>query len=94
MRVSYSVTEAGTARFCIELAPGSCSARASLRCAHRTRLPESFAHGAIRGRNALHFTGRLSGRRLAPGEYKLVIRVVDSTGDRSRPERAGFRITP
>jgi hypothetical protein len=60
----------------------------------RVRLHGSFAHGAVRGRNELRFTGRLQGRRLAPGTYNLVINVVDAAGNRSRAARAGFRIIP
>jgi hypothetical protein len=80
-RVSYALSEAGTARFTIERLRG-----------RRTKLRGSFRHGAVRGRNKLRFTGHLSGRGLAPGRYNLVVRVADLVGDRSRPKRTSFRI--
>jgi hypothetical protein len=84
-KVTYVVSEASTARFTIERAEPGRRARS---------LRGSFAHGAVRGRNALRFTGRLRGRRLAAGRYNLVIKAVDVTGDRSRVKRVGFGIMP
>jgi len=81
VRVSYALSEAGTARFTIERLRG-----------RRTKLRGSFRHGAVRGRNKLRFTGHLSGRALAPGRYNLVVRVADLAGDRSRAKRTSFRI--
>jgi hypothetical protein len=80
VRISYAVSEAGTARFTIR------------RLGSRIKLPGSFRYGAIRGRNELRFTGHLAGRALAPGRYILIVRVVDLTGDRSRAKRTRFRI--
>lgn len=80
VRVSYVVSEAGTARFTIR------------RLGSRVKLPGSFRHGAVRGRNELRFTGHLGVRALAPGRYILVVRVVDLTRDRSRAKRTRFRI--
>jgi hypothetical protein len=74
------VSEAGTARFTIR------------QRGRRTKLPGSFRHGGVRGRNELRFTGHLGGSALAPGRYILVVRVVDLTGDRSRAKRTRFRI--
>jgi hypothetical protein len=84
-KVTYVVSEASTARFTIERAEPGPRARS---------LRGSFVHGAVRGRNALRFTGRLRGRRLAAGRYNLVIKAVDVTGDRSRAKRVGFGIIP
>jgi hypothetical protein len=80
VRVSFVVSEAGTALFTIR------------RLGNRVKLPGSFRYGAVRGRNELRFTGHLGGRVLAPGRYILVVRVVDLTRDRSRAKRTRFRI--
>jgi hypothetical protein len=79
-KVIYSVSEAGTARFTVK------------RLGRRGKVLGSFRYGAVRGRNALRFTGHLRRRALAPGRYVLVVRVVDLTGDRSRAKRIRFRI--
>lgn len=79
-KVIYSVSEAGTARFTIR------------RLGRHGKVLGSFRYGAVRGRNALRFTGHLRGRALAPGRYVLVVRVADLTGDRSHAKRIRFRI--
>jgi hypothetical protein len=45
-----------------------------------------------RGRGGLRFRGRLGGRRLRPGRYRMVAVAVDGAANRSAPRRAGFRI--
>jgi hypothetical protein len=82
-RITYGASEAGTARFTV--------AR-RVRKRHHVNLPGSFSHGAVKGRNTLHFTGRLDGRALAPGRYTLKVKLVDLTGDVSRTGSARFRI--
>jgi hypothetical protein len=44
------------------------------------------------GSNRLRFRGRLAGRRLAPGRYRLVVTAIDQAGNRSRAKRAGFTV--
>jgi hypothetical protein len=46
------------------------------------------------GANRLRFRGRLGGRRLAPGRYRLVVTAIDPAGNRSRAKRAGFTVVP
>jgi hypothetical protein len=88
VRVSYVVSETGTARFTIE----RLERRGSAARLYRTTLRGSFRHGAVRGRNKLRFSGHLRGRALTPGRYNLVVRVVDLTGDRSAAKSTGFRV--
>jgi hypothetical protein len=88
VRVSYAVSETGTARFTVERVRH----RANAAGVRRIRLRGAFRQGALRGRNTLRFTGHLRGRALAPGRYNLVLRVTDLTGDSSRVQRARFRI--
>lgn len=88
VRVSYAVSETGTARFTVERV----RRRADAAGMRRVKLRGSFRHGSLRGRNALRFTGHLRGRALAPGHYNLVLRVTDLTGDRSNAQRVRFRI--
>ncbi|MDP8943319.1 MAG: hypothetical protein M3N16_04275, partial [Actinomycetota bacterium] len=52
----------------------------------------SAVHRGHPGVNRLRFSGRLGGRTLAPGRYRLVLVATDGSGMRSRPARAAFRI--
>jgi hypothetical protein len=88
MRVTYRVSETGTARFTVE----RLQRRANSSVLRRTEIHGAFRHGALRGRNSLRFTGHLRGGALAPGSYALVLRVTDLTGERSRAKRTRFRI--
>ena len=62
-----------------------------------TALPAAIRRFSIRGRrglNRLRFSGRLGGRPLAPGPYRLLARAVDRGGRRSATVSTEFRITP
>ncbi len=54
----------------------------------------AFRRAGHAGLNRLHFRGRIGGRRLAVGRYRLVVRAVDGLGPRSAVRRVGFRIRP
>jgi hypothetical protein len=56
------------------------------------RVPGSFRRVAVAGENRFRFSGRLRGRALAPGSYRLVVRAVDGGGKASKPIRRSFRI--
>jgi hypothetical protein len=43
------------------------------------------------GKNSFHFTGRLNGRRLKPGRYRLVP-TPTAGGKTGKPTSLGFRI--
>jgi Calx-beta domain-containing protein len=53
-----------------------------------------FRRSAVAGANRLRFTGRIGGRRLRPGRYRLVAVATDRLGARSFVRRAAFRILP
>ena len=88
VRVSYVVSEPGTARITIE----RLERRGNAARIERTKLRGCFRHGAVPGRNKLRFTGYLLGRVLTPGRYDLVVTVSDVAGERSRAKRTGLRI--
>jgi hypothetical protein len=52
----------------------------------------SFTHRARLGTNSFKFTGRLAGKKLRPGEYRLVARAKDAAGNLSAPVHTRFRI--
>jgi len=58
-------------------------------CTLTVALPGSLSSSGAGGTNTVHFTGRLNGRALAPGRYRLQA----STGAGSAPASARFRVT-
>jgi Tol biopolymer transport system component len=103
--VSFRVTEAGKAVFKIERAlkgrkrGKKCVAptrknRKAKRCTRYRRLKGSFTYSGKPGLNRFRFTGRLRGKKLRPGRYRLVNTVTDAAGNKSKPRRVKFRIVP
>jgi hypothetical protein len=62
------------------------------KCKRYVAVPGSFQRPAgAAGPDRFHFSGRLGGRALKPGAYRLVA-VADAGGPRSQPAMAGFHI--
>ena len=64
---------------------------------HRSASGRLTRKGALRrsgvaGRNRVPFSGRVGGRKLAPGRYRLTLAARDAAGRRSAPVRLRFRI--
>lgn len=102
-RVRYDLSEPATTRFRVERAVRG--RRVGGRCVRATRanatrrpctrwalLRGSFTRSGQRGANRFRFTGRLSGRALRRGRYRLVARSTDAAGNRSTLRRVRFRI--
>jgi hypothetical protein len=102
--VSYTVNEAalllvtvgrgqvgrrGKGGRCVALTRKNRTAR---HCTRLIMLRGSFTVSGRAGRNRFHFTGRLRGRRLAPGRYRLQA-TPTAGGKRGRTAAAAFRIT-
>jgi len=80
-RVSYTLNVGATVRFTVE----------HKRRGRFERAPGSFARSRPAGDDHFTFTGRIAGRALQPGEYRLV--ATPTAGDRNgTPARAPFRI--
>lgn len=62
------------------------------RCRRYVLLRGGSRHQGKRGRNRFKYTGRLYGRKLAPGSYRLRAIAKDPAGNKSRTKRARFRI--
>jgi hypothetical protein len=62
------------------------------RCTRYRTVRGKFTHVGNEGVNRLRWSGRLRGRRLARGRYRLIARAVNSGGARSQQARARFRI--
>jgi glucose/arabinose dehydrogenase len=98
----YRLSEAARVRIAIERRAlgrrvgGRCRrTRKSLprkrRCVRYLRVG-MLRRAAKAGRNRHAFSGRLGRRAIRPGRYRATIRATDSTGNRSSPRRARFRI--
>jgi hypothetical protein len=101
--VSYRLSEAGLVTFTIEkavsggVAGGQCArlkhpVLGAKRCTRFVTLPGSFGRSSQAGVNELRYRGRLHGRSLVAGRYRLVARANDATGNTTPSKRAGFRI--
>jgi hypothetical protein len=60
-------------------------------CTRVVTLKGSFSRTGAAGKNSFHFTGRLNGRKLKPGRYRLVA-TPTAGGKRGKPTSSGFRI--
>jgi hypothetical protein len=81
-QVRYKLSEAATAHFRVQ----------RLKNGRYVSLRGGFTHASKAGANRFKFTGRLRGRKLRPGRYRLVEVAVDAAGNKSATERVRFRI--
>jgi hypothetical protein len=102
-RVSYTLSEPATVTFNVERGAkghrvrGKCMRptrgnRSPRRCVRYVALTGSFAHVGRSGSNSFKFTGRLRGRKLRPGAYRLQAHAVDPAGNASPVARKKFSI--
>lgn len=101
--VSYSLSEASTTTFTVDLElPGakrghrcvkaSRQNRHSQRCTRYVRLTGRFMHADAAGTAHLHFTGRINGRALKPGNYRLDATARNLQGTIGQTAYAPFRV--
>ena len=102
-RVTYRLSEAATATFRVQRVVagrrvrGRCvrptrANRGRPRCKRYRTLRGGFRHTGTAGLNRFRFSGRLRGRKLRPGRYRLVATARDAAGNRSKPARRLFRM--
>ena len=83
-KVSYRLSEAARVTFRVERKRGA-----------RFRLVKGrFTKAGRAGANSFRFSGRLSGRRLSAGRYRLIARAVDPSNERSATLRTRFSVLP
>jgi hypothetical protein len=99
----FRLSERGTVRFRAQRAAkgrrvrGACRRataknRRRPRCTRFASVRGSFVVPGNAGANQVRFRGRIGGRRLRPGLYRLVANATDPAGNVSKAVRASFRI--
>ena len=99
-KVFYRLSEPALVRFVVERArPGKRKGKRCVvgreqgrKCTSYRKLRGSFSASGGLGLNSVGFKGRLAGKALAAGGYRLVAVATDPAGNRSQPARRGFRI--
>jgi hypothetical protein len=101
--VRYQLSEAARVAFRIERArvgrrvDGRCvrptlRTRRAPRCRRYVALRGGFARSGSAGLNTFRYSGRVRGRRLTPGRYRLAALATDAAGNSSRRVTAPFRV--
>jgi hypothetical protein len=99
--VSYRISLAATTKFTVESPqPGRKSGKKCVkpkrgkkgkRCTRYVVLKGSFKHAGKAGTNKFRFSGRVGGKKLRPGSYRLVA-VASAGATKSKLKRANFKI--
>jgi len=79
-RVSYELSEAAVVTFRVDRRKGR----------HWRRMKGRFTNSGHAGPNSFRWNGKLRGRRLRPGRYRLAARALDTSRERSRTVRTRF----
>jgi hypothetical protein len=93
-KISFRLSEAATVRFtiqrrargrkagrkCVAPRPSNRNARS---CVRWLKVRGQIERTGVAGSNSFRFTGRLAGRKLAPGSYSVVSIATDAAGNRS-----------
>jgi hypothetical protein len=101
--VRYRLTEAAKVRFTVQREKAgrkvgkTCKAptranRTKRACKRFVAVAGSFTHSGKNGANSFKFTGRLGGRKLAPGTYRLTGVPTDAAGNRGVARTVRFKI--
>lgn len=103
LAVRYTLSERGVVRFTFRrLVAGRLRGRRCVaargriprrrRCVRPLRLRGGFSRRSRRGRNVIHFRGRVRGESLAPGSYQLVATPRDRRRNRGVSADSTFRV--
>jgi hypothetical protein len=91
--VSFAVAKRLTGRtvngVCVKPTKGN---RAKRPCTRYIALTGKFTIAGTLGSNSIGLTGRLGGKKLAPGKYRLVATATDAAGNTSQPRHIQFTI--
>ena len=102
-KVSFRLTEAASVRFTVQRKTSGRRVRSKCRaktrknakrrkCTRWKNVRGSFTVPSKAGRNSFTFRGRIGGRKLRTGSYRLSATAKDPAKNASLPKRKGFRI--
>ena len=102
-KLSFTLSEPSSVRFRVQRktsgrrVSGRCKARTRAnrkrrRCTLWKRVSGSFTFPGKAGRNRLTFRGRVGGRKLKVGSYRLIATATDPAKNSSAPKNRAFRI--
>ena len=102
-KVSFNLSEASSVRFTVERkttgrrVSGKCKTRTRKnrgkpRCPLYKKVSGSFTVNGKSGRNTITFRGRVGGRKLRTGSYRMTGKATDAARNASTPVKATFRI--
>jgi hypothetical protein len=102
-KLKFTLSEPASVRFAVQRAKAGRRVRGTCRrttaanrrkrhCTRYVRVGSTFTTNAAAGQNQRRFSGRVRGRKLKPGRYRLVLTATDAAGNRSAPARVLFRI--
>jgi hypothetical protein len=89
--LALRLSEAATVTITVERRRTCPRGREGRRCTP-WRAAGTLRRAAKAGTTTLRFTGRLNGRALPAGRYRLVVVATDAAGNRSRPKTLGFTV--
>jgi hypothetical protein len=90
-RVARSAPGVKSGKKCVK--PSRGAVKHAKRCTRWIPIKGSFGDDGALGLNSVRFTGRVGGRRLARGAYRLTAVATDAAGNVSTPVTRGFRIS-
>ncbi len=102
-KVSFNLSEASSVKFTVQRktrgrrVSGRCRARTRKnakrpRCTRYKKVAGSFTIQGKAGKNTFTFRGRIGGKKLRTGSYRLNATATDPAKNASLPRRKGFRI--
>lgn len=101
-RISFNSSEAGTARILVTpLLKGRKVGKRCLKATRKRRKRKSctrlgrattLSRVVKAGANTIPFTGRLGGKAVKPGRYRIEVSLADSLGNRSQSQRLTVRV--
>ena len=102
-KVTYTLSEAGTTTFTVDRktsgrrVSGKCKAKtkknaAKRKCTRWVKVRGSFTLPAKAGKNSFTFRGRIGGKSLKPGSYRLNSTATDPANNKSPLKRKAFKV--
>jgi hypothetical protein len=101
-KVTYTITAAAAVTFTVErsqkgrkkgkkcVAPTKKNKKAR-KCTRFVKVKGSFTHNGVAGKNTFKFSGRMRGKKLKPGSYRLNAVATGASGT-SKLKRKNFKI--